>query len=162
VRPRRYRKRRIVSSSYSSMSCQCCGLGHAMRRLLHIPLTRLGGRASCRICSCACSMLRRASCDRRLARRPLHCSLWCWDWCPSPGGVSAWGFKWRGAGGKKSVLCSLVCPGSTATRLLAWVFKRDLAAKHAPSPRRGWGKSARVALTPNFLKPLILVSCSWS
>jgi hypothetical protein len=66
------------------------------------------------------------------------------------------------AGGEKNVLCSLAYPDSTESGLSAFLFERFLAVKHAPSPRRGAGKSARVALTPNFLKPLILVSWSWS
>jgi hypothetical protein len=66
------------------------------------------------------------------------------------------------AGGERNVLCSLACPGSTESGLSAFLCKRFLAVKHASSPRRRAGKSARVALTPNFLKPLILVSWSWS
>jgi hypothetical protein len=47
----------------------------AMRRLIYAPLTRLSGRVSCRICSCAYSWLLRASCVRQLAYRLLHCLL---------------------------------------------------------------------------------------
>jgi hypothetical protein len=66
------------------------------------------------------------------------------------------------AGGERNALCSLVYPDSTVSGPLAFLSKRVLAVKHAPSPRRAAGRSARVALTPNFLKPLILVSWSWS
>jgi hypothetical protein len=161
VRPRRYRKRRMVSSSYSGIYCQCYALARAMRRLLHVPLTRPGGRVSCHRCSCACSRLRRVSCARQLARRLPHCLLLCLAGCRSPGGVLG-SVPGGSAGGERNVLCSLACPGSTESGLSAFLCKRFLAVKHAPSPRRGAGKSARVALTPNFLKPLILVSWSWS
>jgi hypothetical protein len=72
----------------------------AMRRLLHVPLTRRGGRASCRRCSCACSRLRRASCARQLARRLLHCLLLCLVGCRNPGGGLVGVCEGRGAGGK--------------------------------------------------------------